>query len=481
MDIERREFERRELLTWGGIGGLGGLLVGLSILGGGGPDEDGGTAVADPQPSGGGPRHADAFGTVVDAVENGADPDGEEPITDFLTTHAGDDTLLSFPAGEYRLEPTDLSGYRHLGIAAAGSERPAFVASGDRCLGSGESYLLFDGVEDLLIDRIHLDLTDDSVGGIVRVNAAGDATVSNVTAAGGCDGQIALFRFDVLDADATALVRNLDIGARDDDEYLTGVYVGKSHAGELRFRDCTVQAFTDNGLYASAPGLSDGAGGVVHVEGGTYRNNNIANVRLGSVGSTAVNVESISDAPPPTTDAGPSANARGFRLRSGHGQRIENCLVRITADSRFTHGGVVFHETNGGATVTGTEITVDRDDTPAIRVFPDNSDHPGTATFEGVTMTGESAAGRTVLVEGRDETVFRDCEITATGDDRDGIHFWDCEGGRVVDSRIDVTGAPLVLRDATVLVENTTLVTPDGTEQVDQRRVTDGEFAGGDR
>lgn len=481
MDMERREL----LLLLGAGGGVGvGALLGASVLDGGssGPtppaegDTETATETATEGPGESAVPHAEEFGTVVDAVAAGADPDGEVPVNAVLEEYAADDTLLSFPGGTYRLQPLELAGYRHLGIAAAGETPPTFVAETGRCLGSGDPYLLFDRFDDVLLDNVEFDFGGDSTGGEMRLNLTGDATITDVTATGGCDEQVAMFRVDVLDPEATATIENLRIDNRTDDIRLTGVYVGKQHAGDVTFRNCDVRGFTDNGLYASAPGLEDGGKGIVRVEDGTYRNNNIANVRLGSDGSVASGVTSISDSPPPTTESSPSANARGFRLRNGQGQVIEGCTVRITENSRFTHGGIVFHETNGGATVRDTTIEVERDNTPGIRMFPRDENHTGTPTFEGVEITGSAAAGRMVILEGRDETVVRNCTIEGTGAERDGIYFRNSENCRVADSRIDVTGNPLVLRGSDVTIENTTLITPDGTEEIGEMDATDGDF-----
>src|SRR6056297_3615038 len=355
MDVDRRKL----LIGLGVAGGVGvGAGIGYTVL-----DEEEPRRPPAEEPEV--PR-AEQFGTVINAVEVGADPNGEEPVNDILTEYADDDTLLSFPEGTYLLQPITLSDYTRFGIAAEGRGRPTFVAEDGNCVNGGSSYVHLENVAELVLDGVTFDFTGDSTGGVVRITATGDATITNVRAPGECADQVALFRLDVVDEAATAIVEGLEIDNQSTDSWLTGVYVGKQHAGDLVFRNCSVKGFTDNGLYASAPGLSDGAGGIVHVDGGTYRNNNVSNVRLGSAGSVARGVTSISDSPPPS-DGEVTANARGFRLRSGYGQLIDGCEVRIGDDSQFTHGGIVFHETNGGATVQNTRLRVDRNETAAIR------------------------------------------------------------------------------------------------------------------
>jgi len=469
--------DRRELLKRVGVaGGVGvaGLVAGRWTLDG--RSGDGPPDARDETPRDRPVRHADAFGTVVDAVAAGADTGGEVPINGFLERNAADDTLLAFPPGTYRLEPVDLSGYTDLGLAAAYETPPTFVAASGYCIGGGESYASFSGMSRFLLDGVEFDFGVRNAGGVVRVAAMGDVTVRNVAVSGSCDDQVALFRLDVVNPDATATVENLGLSNPAEDTSLTGVYVGRKHAGTVIFRDCEVEGLSDNGLYASAPGLPEGQGGVVHVEGGTYRDNNIANVRLGSDGSTARGVTSVSDAPPPTDTAGPDVNVRGIRLRNGRDQHLQDCSVTITRDAGFSYGGLVFHRKNGGATVTDTTVEVDQHATPAIRAFPLDADRPGTLTFENVEVTGAASREHAVRVDGRDGTTIRNCTLGGTGRNRGGVILRDSRDCRIVDSRIDVTGDPLVLRGSTAAVENTTLVTPDGTRHVDALNATDDDF-----
>jgi len=67
-------------------------------------------------------------------------------------------------------------------------------------------------------------------------------------------------------------------GVSSDGDDAEGMFVPNTHAGELWLVDCWIEGFADNGLYASVPGNSDGAGGSTHVRGGLYRNNNVANL-----------------------------------------------------------------------------------------------------------------------------------------------------------------------------------------------------------
>ncbi|MFW5924250.1 MAG: right-handed parallel beta-helix repeat-containing protein [archaeon] len=471
--------ERRELLKWAGAGGIGAGTIGLvaALRDTKDPPADGRpttepttdpttTSSAQPIP------HADEFGTVVDVVEAGLDLTSSDPINAFLEEHAADDTLIAFPPGTYRLEPITLSEYSHLGLTAISEEPPTFVSANGHCVEGGDSSMEFNRVRDLLVDSIRFEFPGPS-GGIIRINAAGDVTVRNVSVVGSCTDQVAQFRIDVLEERATALIENLELDNREKDDSLTGIYVGDHHAGTVVLRDCDVRGYSDNGLYASAPGLDGGPNGPVIVEGGVYRNNNISNVRLGTSGSrvTGVTVESVDQE---TVDL---LNVRGIRLRNQSGQVIEDSRVHVGPDSGVGFGGIVFHPATGGATVRNTEIVVDKDEFLAINIQEPSGETSGVPVFEGVTISGAANGGFVGRITGRDGTTFRGCTIGGSGLNRGGLRFSHSETCRIEDCRIDLSGDPIVLRASSATVVNSTIVGPDGEERyIDEMEATDGDF-----
>lgn len=470
--MDRRRFLQGTAIA--GAAGLTGLFAFDQLDGdGGGSRDKSPSTVAQPPPSADAQpvRHGDEFGTVVDAVRAGADPEGEEPIGDVLERHAGSDTLLSFPAGTYRLPQITLEGYDHLGVAAAHDERPTFVAPAGSCTDE-EPYVQFLDVTDFLLEGIDFDFRRDGAGGAVNVIATGDATVRDVTTRGSCAGQVAMFRVDVRNDEATGLVENLRSRQTQDTGWLTGAYVGLHHSGSVTFRNCVLRDFTDNGLYGSAPGAEDGGGGSVHTEASRFENNNISNIRLGTTESSATGDTIVVESAPNAK----RVNLRGIRFRRASGQTVEDCTIRFGSSVSESFGAVVFHADNGGARVADTDITIDSDGVPAVNAFYPTGAPAAAPTFENLSVGGTASRGFAVLVNGRDGTTFRDCTIEQSGDRRDGIRLAyaaDCE---LVDSRIDVTGAPLVLRDSTLSIRNTTFVTPDGERHVDSMEAGPGDF-----
>lgn len=475
--------ERRRFLQQGAVAGAAGVagLVAYGQYDGppgdGGQDPDGEAEMEveeiTPQPDEG-VRHGDAFGTVVDAVEAGADPDGDEPIDGVLGRYAADDTLLSFAPGTYRFPSLQLQDYDHLGIAAAGDEHPTFLAPADSCVDT-DPHVQFGGVSDFLLEGIDFDFEQPGAGGAINVIADGDATVRDVTARGTCREQVTMFRMDVRNPDGSGLVENFRAENVGDGGWMTGAYVGKYHSGEVTFRNCELSEFTDNGLYGSAPGVEDGGGGLVHTENGNYRNNNVSNLRLGTAGSSARGDSIVVESTPEAK----SINFRGIRFRRGVDQVVEDCEVTFGEAVTNSFGAIVYHADNGGAHVADSRVTMHSDRIPAIQAFYYEGDSESAPTFENLSVDGEAGRGYTALINGRDGTSFRNCTIEATGDHRDGIRIAYSDDCELVDSRIDVTGYPLILRDSTLRVRNTTFVTPNGERHVDRMDAGPGDFRPG--
>lgn len=414
-------------------------------------------------------RYADEFGAVIAASDAGADPSGEEPINDFLAEYANGDTLLTFEPGTYSLDPIVLSGLSKFGIVGLGDERPTIVPASSNCH-PAEPHVAFESVDEFILEDVDFDFGRRGLGGSIHVFADGDVAVRNVERVGDCPDQISTMRFDLRDPDAEGVVENLV--SRDDrrDSQLTGVYVGKYHAGTLTFRDCEVRGFSDNGLYASSPGHPGGANGTVEVIGGTFADNNISNVRLGSTGSLARDVTVVVESPPQLDG---SVNARGIRLRERGEHLVEDCEITIAGGVRESFGAVVIHSAVGSTEIRTTRLVTDADGTPGIRaIAPDDSDVEG-PVVEGVSITGSAASGYAVDVDGRDGTVFRNCTIEQSGHDRGGIHLQGAADCEIVDSEITTTGVPIALNGASAAIRNTDIATPDARRTIDSLDASD--------
>jgi hypothetical protein len=158
---------------------------------------------------------------------------------------------------------------------------------------------------------------------------------------------------------------------------------------------------------------------------------------------------------------------------------VEDCAIRFGPAVTNSFGAVVFHADSGGARVADSRIRMESDNIPAVKAFYHSGGGAGGPTFENLSVDGEASRGYALQLNGRDGTAIRNCTIEQPGSHRDGVRIAYSEGCELVDSRIDVTGYPLILRDATVTIRNTTFVTPDGERHVDQMEAGPGDFRPG--
>ncbi len=414
-------------------------------------------------------EYVEQFGTVIDVVEEGAASDGSEPVNFLFQEYSDDDTLFVFEPGTYRVDPIEFSNRSHFGIIANGDERATFIPNDEGCRG-GNPYYHFNDVDSLVMDGIDLDFREVDSGGPMHMFLHGDSIFRNISYHGSCSNQLGVARIEVSDPDGTALVENFEARNTDENHTLTGVYVSDGHAGELTFQNCAMDEFSDNGIYASAPGGPNGSDGVVHVIGGTFRNNNISNVRLGSTGATAENVTVIVD---DQTPGWGQLNSRGIRLRNREEQIIRDCDITFGPEAADSFGGIVFHQANGGARIIDTSIQVDRDNIPAIKAFAPEHEPETAPVFENVTVTGDSGAGAVAEIAGRNGTTFQSCSIEQNGSNRQGFFFEDCQNCHFEDCHIEVGERPIHLNSSSVTLENTQVVTQRGEHMFESETFED--------
>lgn len=410
------------------------------------------------------------YDSVVNVVEAGADAGGTEPIDDVLEAHAADDTLLYFPEGEYRIGQFHFSDLTTFGMCG----KDATLLPED---GEDGTWLWGYDLENCQIEGFTIDNSAPNTGPRVQFFADDGLVVRDVYKHGLQDTSQPAFRFQIETEAGEGLIENVRAphgGSGGGNGILvTGPFSASYHAGHLTFKDCHVEGFMDNGLYASAP--MDPA--TIHVIGGVYRNNNIANVRLGQADSFAKNtLVEISGAPDYWPD-GTVVNMRGIRIADGFDVTIKNCDIAMTADveeSRFSHDGTVHTDgaivsapDGGGFSVKNTRIRMDMDGFPAVQAkAPDwgvPGDGPTGVELTNVSITGDADAANhtdvlyedapTIDLVDRDHSTIENVCIEQTGTDRDGVRCIDTDA-TVDNAVIDVTGEPIVAENSDVTTHN---------------------------
>lgn len=117
------------------------------------------------------------------------------------------------------------------------------------------------------------------------------------------------FSFGASSSNAKCVVRNFVMADGSvADTWGQGIYIGSAHTGELVFDGVDIRGMNNNGIYTGGS-----AKGPVHWKNCFFKNNNIANIRMATDGSSVKNCVVVVDA---ATNA-PTNNMRGIWVREG--------------------------------------------------------------------------------------------------------------------------------------------------------------------
>ncbi|ADD06820.1 pectin lyase domain protein [Natrialba magadii ATCC 43099] len=362
----------------------GASIAGIAALGLGAGATGSATAVHE---------NGEDFDNVVNMVDAGADPTGQESITPVLESVRADNTMLLFPEGEYYIdEQFRFTGFEKFGIVGDGATLvPANYHDFD-----GPQFRLFRlGVSynpggNLLFEGIDVDQTAPDTGiRVIEATIADQLEVRDVTVRGEHDsGTWGPGMFAMTDPNGEGIVERFrapDGGMHADRTPNAGnIWRGpigieaNTNVGHIEFKDCELGGFPDNGLYAI------NEEGSIYVNGGEFRNSNGANVRVGGQGSVvrgatveidrtrsydnsqrAVRLENgdelhVDNVDISITSTQPTSHAVSV-MNTCHSSRIENTSIEISGDevnhgivvspdAGYTHvyGGNIVHEAAGG-------------------------------------------------------------------------------------------------------------------------------------
>jgi hypothetical protein len=240
------------------------------------------------------------------------------------------------------------------------------------------------------------------------------------------------------------------------------MFVGLQHAGTLTIRNCRVANFYNNGLYASAPAKDKGGGGAVKVEGGLYKNNNIAQIRLGGLGSYVRGTTVAVDGPVRPRRSDGTVNSRGIRLDEAGGVVVDDCDIVLEQGSGL--GGIVYSNTAGSCTVKNTRIKVNADTYEAAINGRSPGDVITGSQFKNVEIRGSSGGLTGVRLVGRNGCHLRDVSVKLSGRTTTGLHLIRLHGTTVESCLFEVIGLPVRLEQAKAKMANVTKIQSTSTE-----------------
>jgi len=397
-------------------------------------------------------RHGISFDNVVDMVDDaGCDPNGNQACDGKLQSAAGSNTLLKFPSGTYRFTGRNvLNGHSNFGIVGEGDV--TFTVPED----FNEQLLSVNFGTGLLVENITIDQSGATPN--LQLAPNDDLEVYDVAMVGrgissatGNNAQTALDPM-VRSSDGQGRLENVVLHneGRMGAYSRTGIWIGQTNKGTLTLRNCNVEGFSGNGVYGSR------TPGVVRIEGGTYKNNDLSQIRIGSAGSYvdgATAETDLSDSRSP--NPGEMLNGAGIRLesdRGGSGAAIRNCDVRVGPNVN-ADGGIQIFENYGNFTVENTRVEYNPQGY-SIRAKSPNGSGNVSGTFRNVSVTGDAAGWVGVLIEDRPNTTVENCCIQQAGGGRTGLALHNCDGSRVANTTINAGAQALRIRNGNVNVSN---------------------------
>ncbi len=412
--------------------------------------------------------------TVVNVAEQApAVADGERPLDEFLLANASARTKFVLPEGRYHLDGrVDLNDVES--VAVVGDPHATLVVTDPDQqygldLGGGWGATPEESADRVHVRNLTFDLTADGVGAqAVSARAARDLRIEDVTVRGECAsaGKKALGAIyaAVTHPDGEGVVNvSLPDGcafrpdAHPDESpvesqtsHPIGISVTDDHRGRLVFRDCHVEGWVNNGGY-----LAGGEGPCV-VEGGRWKNNGNADLRLGD-GDVARDVSVVHD---DASEAG--YTGCGLWLQEGD-VRVEGGELRLPDCD------------NDGLRVSCAEARVeglDIDCDSSARVLKIN-DGDGAVLLEDVHL-GDRGDGSKHAYAGevwRSSTVVRDCRLAFHSESRNGLNLLAdgilLDGVTATHDGGDGDGGTTLLVKSDVEIRNSTL---RGRVDVDRKR-----------
>ncbi len=292
----------------------------------------------------------EGYNNVINVVDAGADPTGEESITPVLNNIQADNTAFEFPEGEYYMDE-QLRHTRYENIGFFGHNATLVPANYHDF--NGPQFRMFrlgtslNPGERLRFEGFDIDQTASETGiRVIGANVTDRLEVRDITINGTHDsGTWGPALFGIVDSDGEGIVEGFrapDGGIHSDRTPHAahswrgpiGIEANRNE-GHLEFNDCELGGFPSNGLYVS------GGNGKTVVNGGTFRNSCTANIRLGGDNSEINDATVVIDDTPSY-----SASQRAIRLENGDGITIDGVDISITSPSPTSHALSVMDSCN---------------------------------------------------------------------------------------------------------------------------------------
>lgn len=377
-----------------------------------------------------GPTQESPYDTVLDMrADLGCDDTGVRPCDDALERAVGDRTRLEFPPGRYRFEEEHrFERVDDLAIVGTGDTREEVrlvFPSGYSGIVLGLWYGRNWRIENLTVDQS----MDRRTGvGLELVPLAGltitDLEISGFSPYNHNGGQRGLY-CDVLEPDGVAVIERYvhrdPCAVGNYPQGVQGFLADEYHRGTLYCRDWHLENCGENGLYASR------TPGDVRVEGGLFRNNEVASIRVCGEGSYIKNASvEVDTARAHSGNRGRYENVRGIWWESGSfaasGGFIENCDLRMRT-TPISQGLLRIERTAGSVEIRNCRLENETPWATLDAVAPTGPvDEKSTAVTLETTEVRTAGPGRPAIqLDNRPGSSIRAGTILSPHSTRDGV------------------------------------------------------------
>ncbi|MFC7205357.1 hypothetical protein ACFQJC_17745 [Haloferax namakaokahaiae] len=420
------------------------------------PTDDEPTPERTPEPT---PEQTPEYPEGVNVVEDlGCDPTGREPCAARIRQALEDDIVLRFPSGTYRFE-------HRLRISQFSSV--VMLGEGPVQLLPPEGYNNFlidvSEVGNFVFSGIDIDITAPETTAGVRILTRDSFLVDDVEYIGRGNHPnqdvVHAMLLGLTTAEGRGVIRNFRakkgsaIGHYKNGDGRGGISIGPWNSGDIRIENCHLEEFGNNGIYASR------TTGNIEVIGGTFRNNNVAGIRIAGEGSyvegatVEVDLDSYTG---PLTQLDSQFNTRGIVIEQGPTQKpagaeIRNCTIVIEKTPQ-SKGGIYVFPTGRTVTVRDSTIRINADNVPGVFRSPLERqgqyrppDGPSWVRLENVLITGTARGASGIILADAPESVIRNCTIDQSGEQRDGVYLSNSNSTVVDGGSVTTTRYPYII------------------------------------
>ena len=389
-----------------------------------------------------------AYSNTVDIVQAGADNTGNQDIASVLNSVAGNDTMVEFPPGTYRL--SGFSG-SFSNLALVGTDATIVPPNG-----STSTIMSLSGAN-VTVEGFTFDYTASNTAPQMSMRCSDGLLlkdcdfvgVADVSGGSGSSSHQYHFFPAVTSSSGSGLIQNVSFADGSiSPSNRGGIWFGQNNQGTLTFDGLHMEKWANNSLYCY------NSGGPVIVKNSFFRNNNVSGPRIGSNGTRILDSTFVSDGWVPVQAFTGGRTSRGIWLPAA----CDDVLIQgcdFVMSGPYANSAIVYQSYNTNVDVKDCRFQMDVD-RPAIDVRQGGAG----LTIDGVSVTGSASSGNAIQLNGRSGSQISNVCVQQPNGSRGGIYLGNSSNCSISNSTLNVGGQAITLNGSSA---DTTNITRSGT------------------